>query len=107
MSGYGERPEGVEGAYASCGRVAKEFTKPGKRKRVSPLKGKKAPIKYRDKHGNKWSGRGMTPKWLVAAEKAGKGARHSRSRIPTPILAIDGSRDRPYPLGSNLASSGH
>jgi len=56
---------------ATRGRVAKKFTKPGKRKRVSPLKGKRAPIKYRDKHGNKWSGRGMTPKWLVAAEKAG------------------------------------
>jgi len=56
---------------ATGGKVAKKFTKPGKRKRVSRLKGKRAPIKYRDKQGNKWSGRGMTPKWLVAAEKAG------------------------------------
>ena len=49
----------------------KEKLSGGKRKRVSPLKGKRAPIKYRDKQGNKWSGRGRTPKWLVAAEKTG------------------------------------
>lgn len=30
------------------------------------------PIKYRDRNGNAWSGRGLTPRWLVAAEKAGK-----------------------------------
>ena len=41
------------------------------RGRTSSLRGKKAPVKYRDTKGNKWSGRGRTPKWLVAAEKAG------------------------------------
>ena len=38
----------------------------------SKLQGKKAPIKYRDKQGNTWAGRGLAPKWLVAAEKAGR-----------------------------------
>jgi len=33
--------------------------------------GKVAP-KYRDDKGNTWTGRGKTPRWLVAAEKAGK-----------------------------------
>ena len=33
---------------------------------------KKAKIKFRDGEGNVWSGRGLTPKWLVAAEKTGK-----------------------------------
>ena len=43
-----------------------------KTKRVSKLKGKKAPVKFKDGNGNKWSGRGMTPKWILEAEKAGK-----------------------------------
>lgn len=30
----------------------------------SPQKGTKAPIKFKDSQGNKWSGRGKTPKWL-------------------------------------------
>jgi DNA-binding protein H-NS len=30
------------------------------------------PIKYKDAKGNTWTGRGRTPLWLVAAEKAGK-----------------------------------
>lgn len=29
-------------------------------------------IKYKDGQGNTWTGRGKTPRWLVAAEKAGK-----------------------------------
>lgn len=29
-------------------------------------------IKYRDSQGNTWTGRGRTPKWLAAAEAAGK-----------------------------------
>jgi len=37
-----------------------------------PLAGKTVAPKYRDKDGNTWSGRGNTPRWLVAAEKAGK-----------------------------------
>jgi DNA-binding protein H-NS len=38
----------------------------------SPLKGRKAPIKYRDRSGNTWAGRGQKPRWLVAAIKRGK-----------------------------------
>lgn len=34
--------------------------------------GSKVAIKYRDGSGNTWTGRGRTPLWLVAAEKAGK-----------------------------------
>jgi DNA-binding protein H-NS len=41
-------------------------------KRASRLKGKKAPVKYRDAKGNTWAGRGNPPRWLVAAEKEGK-----------------------------------
>jgi DNA-binding protein H-NS len=29
------------------------------------------PIKYRDKAGNTWAGRGAQPRWLTAAIKAG------------------------------------
>src|SRR5262245_26768207 len=37
-----------------------------------PLAGRKAPIKYRDKAGNTWAGRGAKPRWLVAAINRGK-----------------------------------
>jgi DNA-binding protein H-NS len=50
--------------YAEVGRIAIYG-------RNSKLKGRKAPIKYRDKLGNHWSGRGATPRWMVAAMKAG------------------------------------
>ena len=29
-------------------------------------------VKYRGPNGETWTGRGLTPKWLVAAEKSGK-----------------------------------
>jgi DNA-binding protein H-NS len=35
------------------------------------LKGRKAPVKYRDRQGNTWAGRGAQPKWLRAKLKAG------------------------------------
>ena len=37
----------------------------------SPLKGRKVPIKYRDRSGNTWAGRGAQPRWLTAKLKAG------------------------------------
>jgi DNA-binding protein H-NS len=43
----------------------------GRKGRASLLKGRKAPIKYRDKSGNVWAGRGAQPRWLTAAIKAG------------------------------------
>jgi DNA-binding protein H-NS len=39
--------------------------------RGSALKGRKAAIKYRDKSGNAWSGRGAQPRWMTAAIKEG------------------------------------
>lgn len=35
-------------------------------------KGRRIPIKYRDKNGNTWTGRGRPARWIVEAEKAGK-----------------------------------
>jgi DNA-binding protein H-NS len=40
--------------------------------RGSSLKGRKIPPKYRDAQGNSWAGRGVRPRWLVAALKKGK-----------------------------------
>lgn len=52
--------------YSEVGRIAIYGGKRG-----SSLKGRKAPIKYRDKSGNTWAGRGAQPRWLTAAIKAG------------------------------------
>jgi len=35
------------------------------------LKGRRVAVKYRDKNGNTWSGRGAQPRWMTAAIKAG------------------------------------
>jgi DNA-binding protein H-NS len=43
----------------------------GKTRRTSSLKGRKVAIKYRDKSGNKWAGRGAQPVWLREKLKAG------------------------------------
>jgi DNA-binding protein H-NS len=40
--------------------------------RVHPLKGRKAPIKYRGPDGQTWSGRGLPPRWLADLEKKGR-----------------------------------
>src|SRR5258708_483359 len=37
----------------------------------SSLKGRKAPVKFRDKAGNTWAGRGAKPVWLREKLKAG------------------------------------
>jgi DNA-binding protein H-NS len=39
--------------------------------RGSSLKGRKVAIKYRDKSGNTWAGRGVQPRWLRDKIKAG------------------------------------
>ena len=36
-----------------------------------PLAGRKAPIKFRDKSGNTWAGRGAQPLWLREKLKGG------------------------------------
>jgi DNA-binding protein H-NS len=60
----------LKGAFG--GKIEKKSGKPAMRgKSRSPLKGKKAAVKYRDKKGNTWAGRGLAPKWIVDAEKAG------------------------------------
>jgi DNA-binding protein H-NS len=50
--------------YAEVGRIAIY----GRR---SALKGRKVPVKYRDKSGNTWTGRGAQPRWMTAAIKSG------------------------------------
>ena len=37
----------------------------------SPLTGRKVPVKYRDRSGNTWAGRGAQPRWLRDKLKAG------------------------------------
>src|SRR5262245_57369866 len=55
-------------------RLRDELSKLGGRSKPTshPLKGRKAPVKYRDRQGNTWAGRGAKPRWLVAAIKRGK-----------------------------------
>jgi DNA-binding protein H-NS len=43
----------------------------GGRGRGSAMKGRKVPVKYRDKAGNTWAGRGAQPVWLREKLKAG------------------------------------
>jgi DNA-binding protein H-NS len=43
----------------------------GRRGRGSAMKGRKVPIKYHDKEGNTWAGRGAQPVWLREKLKAG------------------------------------
>jgi DNA-binding protein H-NS len=53
-------------------RLGGDMTGGGRGRRgASPLKGRKAAVKYRDKTGNHWSGRGAQPRWLTAAIKDG------------------------------------
>jgi DNA-binding protein H-NS len=44
---------------------------PVRTRRGSGLKGRKVPIKYRDRSGNTWAGRGAIPVWLREKIKAG------------------------------------
>jgi DNA-binding protein H-NS len=58
------------GSDYSGPKVGRGRTKAPKVK-VSKLRGRKAAVKYRDKEGNKWSGRGAQPRWMTAAIKGG------------------------------------
>ncbi len=58
--------------HALSGKAGRPAKGAKKNKRVSKLKGKKAAVKFKDGSGNKWTGRGRTPLWIQAAEKAGK-----------------------------------
>jgi len=44
---------------------------PGLRGGGSSLKGRKVPVKFRDRSGNTWAGRGAQPRWLKEKLKAG------------------------------------
>jgi DNA-binding protein H-NS len=44
---------------------------PSRRGRRSLMKGRKVPVKYRDRSGNTWAGRGARPVWLREKLKAG------------------------------------
>jgi DNA-binding protein H-NS len=52
--------------------LRRELGKLSAKPAAHPLKGRKAPVKYRDRAGNTWAGRGAKPRWLVAALKKGK-----------------------------------
>jgi DNA-binding protein H-NS len=43
----------------------------GRRGRRGAMKGRKVAVKYRDKEGNTWAGRGARPVWLRETLKAG------------------------------------
>jgi DNA-binding protein H-NS len=61
-----ERFTGSDSGAPKVGKRTKSSTA-----KVSKLKGRKAAVKYRDKEGNKWSGRGAQPRWMTAAIKGG------------------------------------
>ena len=42
-----------------------------KGRKVTRASRRKVPVKYKDKNGNKWTGRGITPKWIREAEAVG------------------------------------
>jgi hypothetical protein len=48
-----------------------EEVRDGRRGRGSGLEGRRVPVKYRDKEGNTWAGRGAQPVWLREKLKAG------------------------------------
>jgi DNA-binding protein H-NS len=58
-----------------------------RRGRGSSLRGRKVAIKYRDKSGNTWAGRGAQPIWLREKLKAGRNRKsrlaHAQSRALT------------------------
>ena len=60
----------ISAGRPSAKRVSSQRTR--KAKKVHPLKGKKAAVKYRGPNGETWSGRGLAPRWLAALEKKGK-----------------------------------
>jgi DNA-binding protein H-NS len=49
--------------YADDGRIAAQGRK--------SLRGRKVPVKYRDKAGNAWAGRGAQPLWMTEAIRKG------------------------------------
>jgi H-NS histone family len=76
--------------------------------RGSAMKGRKVPVKYRDKEGNTWAGRGAQPVWLREKLKAGasktfplKQRRLARPPLEKPKSA-EARSDEGRPIGSTI-----
>ena len=63
----------VKALMKKLGVSVADLADPSVEKRVKSNKksSQKVAVKYRDKNGNTWTGRGKTPRWMVDAEKAG------------------------------------
>ena len=61
------RAKELEGQLSRLGHEVDPTRRAGK----SSLKGRKVAIKYRDRSGNTWAGRGVQPVWLREKLKAG------------------------------------
>ena len=64
------RADGIREQLLAIGTDHAEIAAYGRKGR-SALKGRKVPVKYRDKSGNTWTGRVAQPRWLTAAIKSG------------------------------------
>ena len=62
----------LEKQLTSLGLGGKKRGRPAGNGRAHPLKGKKVKPKYRSPDGDTWSGRGLPPRWMAVALKAGK-----------------------------------
>ena len=60
------RDEIEKGLSNRAAQLRAELSKLSGKGSALPLKGRKAPVKYRDRAGNTWAGRGAQPKWLRA-----------------------------------------
>jgi DNA-binding protein H-NS len=63
--------EEVEKALSRRAKESRLGRAPALRGGGSTLKGRKVPVKYRDRSGNTWAGRGAQPVWLREKLKAG------------------------------------
>jgi DNA-binding protein H-NS len=70
----GQRADELKSQLSRLGGDAVGNGRRGRRgRRVSAMKGRKVPAKYRDPaSGETWAGRGARPRWLVARLKTGK-----------------------------------
>ena len=62
----------VRGLMADHGLSIADIAGKPARPAAAPEQKRTVAVKYRDKAGNAWSGRGLKPKWLVAALATGK-----------------------------------
>jgi DNA-binding protein H-NS len=72
MKKLGVTLEDLAGKTESTARRVGKFRERSSERVGSTARSRKVAVKYRDEKGNTWTGRGKTPRWLVAAEKAGK-----------------------------------